>query len=357
MLFEIRTELSYLHMMNDQQPVLSIIMPMFNEAKYIAATLDSLRTNTYPSELFEVLVVNGSSRDDSASIVKTKQSEMVNLRLIESHTHNTPTNVNLGLEHARGKYVLFLSAHTIYEPDFLASLMESYQRHQCSVLGGVIGYQYNNIIGWAIKCAWSSKIGSGDSAYKVTKEVTEADSAFCCVFPRQLWVDVGKFDERLSCNQDYEFNIRVRNHGHKILIDPKITVKYNVKSSFVAHARQYWRYGWFRLYTIAKWPSSMKPRQILPSIIVFTLAISLILGLLGFVTTPLLLSALLIPLGYMGLCLYNGYKSATAESNPPPILGLFVAVAIMLMHLSYGAGMIFSFFSLRWRIMLKPSQS
>lgn len=328
-------------------------MPMYNEEKYIVDTLMSLFHNTYSKDKFEIIVVNGKSIDNCAAKVLELMDTICNLRLLESSTNNTPTNVNLGIDNAKGEFVLFLSAHTIYQPEFLETLMNSYQKHQCSVLGGVIDYYYTNIIGQAIKIAWSSKIGSGDSAYKVTKNLTEADSAFCCVFPKQIWIDVGKFDERLSCNQDYEFNIRVRKLGHKILIDPSISVKYNVKNNFISHAKQYWRYGWYRLYTLAKWPSSVRPRQILPSILVLTLISTLLLGFVGIVGKSWFSASLIIPLGYFSLCFLNGFRAAFKESNYQPLLGFYVGIAIILMHLCYGTGMIFSFFSFKWRKMLQ----
>src|SRR5687768_15128787 len=65
-------------------PMISVIVPVRNEGRFIAGTLEQLLAQDYPAERFEVLVADGDSTDDTRAIVTACASRHANLRLLDN---------------------------------------------------------------------------------------------------------------------------------------------------------------------------------------------------------------------------------------------------------------------------------
>lgn len=97
------------------RPKISVIIPAYNEARDIAACLQSLLRQDYPS--FEIIVVDDGSTDTTASAVKKFP-----VRLIQQ-PHSGPGQArNLAASHAKGKILVFADADMTFAPDFLSRL-------------------------------------------------------------------------------------------------------------------------------------------------------------------------------------------------------------------------------------------
>ena len=65
-------------------PLVSIVVPMLNEERYISGCLDSILAGTFPLEQCEVLVVDGGSVDNSREIVRARLEQYPSLRLLDN---------------------------------------------------------------------------------------------------------------------------------------------------------------------------------------------------------------------------------------------------------------------------------
>lgn len=120
-------------------PFISIVIAARDEADYIGRCLDSLERQTYPTDRFEVLVVDDDSTDDTAQIVAA--AGMDNLRLLsvddrfpEMAAKKRPLSV--GIQHARGEWILTTDADCTAVPTWVAC-MASYMKADA---GAVIGF-------------------------------------------------------------------------------------------------------------------------------------------------------------------------------------------------------------------------
>ena len=102
--------------------LVSIIMPCYNAAPYIAQSIDSVLAQTY--EDWELLITDDGSTDKSVDIIQAYCDKDERIRLERSETHCGPgTTRNKAMARARGQYIAFLDADDLWLPDKLERQM------------------------------------------------------------------------------------------------------------------------------------------------------------------------------------------------------------------------------------------
>ena len=102
--------------MNKLEPLISIIVPVFNEEKTILKILEKLSEIRKWGYLFEVIVINDGSKDQTGQILS--ENDLLIDKKIENKTnYGKGYSVKKGLELAEGKYVVFQDADLEYDPD------------------------------------------------------------------------------------------------------------------------------------------------------------------------------------------------------------------------------------------------
>ena len=102
-------------------PSVSVLVPIYNVERYIAQALDSLRAQTF--EDFEVICINDGSEDSSRQIVQRYLDADGRFRVIDKPNSGYGASINVGIDHARGRYVAILEPDDFYEPDALEKLI------------------------------------------------------------------------------------------------------------------------------------------------------------------------------------------------------------------------------------------
>ena len=118
------------------QPLVSVIIPVYNHGRYLAETLDSVFAQTYSS--IEVIVVDDGSTDDSAKIAQTYSS----LRYVYQTNQGAATARNMGVAASRGEFIAFLDADDSWKPEKLRFQVEYLTQHpEVGILATRV-YQY-----------------------------------------------------------------------------------------------------------------------------------------------------------------------------------------------------------------------
>ena len=91
-------------------PLISVIMPAYNEEKYIAEAINSILTQTFSD--FELLIIDDGSKDDTVKIVNTIDDTRVRLISLHENKGNRYA-ANIGLKEAKGKYIVRQDADDI----------------------------------------------------------------------------------------------------------------------------------------------------------------------------------------------------------------------------------------------------
>ena len=123
--------------MTNKIPLVSVIMPMYNSAKFIPQTLESLCYQTMRD--FEVVVIDDGSTDNSVEVVESFASRVgggLNLHVIKlkKNTGNPGLPRNVGIQFARGKYIAFLDSDDLFTKTALEELSTLAEQYQAEVI-------------------------------------------------------------------------------------------------------------------------------------------------------------------------------------------------------------------------------
>jgi len=323
------------------QPIVSVIIPCFNEARSIQALLQALYDQSFPRTNLEILIADGLSTDETREVITQFQvthPDMLIL-IVDNPKRIIPAGLNRAIELAQGEYIVRLDAHSVPYPDYIERCIEAITSGLGDNVGGVWEI-LPGADGWvpeSIALAAAHPLGVGNALYRLGGKPQLVDTVPFGSFHRSLIEKVGGFNEQLLTNEDYEFNVRIKKSGGKIWFDPQIRSRYYARSSYVNLARQYWRYGFWKLRMLRKYPETIRWRQFIPPL--FALSIPLLV-FLGFVH-PIFYKILVVEISiYLGVLLIVGLQSA--GKNQKFLYSLGVPLAIIVMHLTWGYSFLWS---------------
>jgi glycosyltransferase involved in cell wall biosynthesis len=319
------------------KPTVSIIIPCFNEEATIGSLLDAIHRQTYPRNLVDVVIADGLSEDGTRAAVAGFRQKHPGLavRVIDNPKRTIPAGLNLAIRDAQGEILVRLDAHSAPIPEYVERCVRDLELGKGSNVGGVwtIAPGSHGWIPEGIAAAAGHPLGAGDALYRLGGEARAVDTVPFGAFRRTLVADVGEFDESLITNEDYEFNVRIRKRGGVVWMDPEIQSTYVARSTLRALARQYWRYGYWKLRMLARDPSTLRWRQALPPLFVLSVTG---LTLAGLAWRPAAIMLACILLIYVIALSAAGIQLGFSHRKPALIPGSILAFATM--HVAWGAG-------------------
>ena len=137
--------------LNLSHPVfITVIIPARNESLSIKKCLDSITAQSYPSQFFEVLVIDDHSSDDTASIVQSYSASNIRLISLKDYTGNERLNsykkkaIEIGASLSVGKLIITTDADCYAGPDWLKSFASFYEKYQPAFIAAPVNINYNN---------------------------------------------------------------------------------------------------------------------------------------------------------------------------------------------------------------------
>ena len=214
--------------------MISVIVPCLNESEYIEQLLESLLGQS--AKNFETVIVDSDSDDDTPGVVRRYATQhSLNIKLLHNPRRTIPTSLNLGIQNASGEIIVRLDAHSCPASNYIEQCLLALRDSGADVVGGAWDVKPGDgtMIAAAIAVAVSSPLGAGDAAYRLNRnQAQEVDTVPFGCFRRQIWEDVGGFNEELFTNEDYEFYLRIRQRGGRIYFDPRIRCEYYARLTF-----------------------------------------------------------------------------------------------------------------------------
>ena len=312
----------------------SIVVPCLNEVATIGHLLEALHDQSWPIADFEVIVVDGESEDGTRGVVTDfiGRHNQMTLRIVDNPARSIPRALNLGINAASGRYIIRLDAHSVPASDYVERCVAALERTAAANVGGVWDIQppVDTWIARSIAAAAAHPLGAGDARYRTGGPEGQADTVPFGAFDHEWLERIGPFNENLLSNEDYEYNLRLRQAGGVIWFDPSIRSTYFARGTLRELARQYLRYGYWKGQMLKRHPSSLRLRQALPPL--FVLGIVL-LGILA----PVAEWARILLLLQMGL-----YAATTA------VVGLIQSMRLRDLSLALGMPLALWTMHLRW---------
>jgi glycosyltransferase involved in cell wall biosynthesis len=315
--------------MTDHAGLVSIIIPIRNEAAFIEATITSILNQDYPDTL-EVVIADGMSTDGTRAILDRICQEHSNVHYVDNPTGRTPNGLNVAIEASNGEIVVRCDGHAELPPDYVSTAVAVMRETGAVNVGGIQHAVGITPMQRAIAYAMTSRLGVGDAKFHFGGEPGEVDTVFLGVFRRDALAAAGLFDESLTRNQDYELNIRLRGNGGIIWFDPRLRVVYRPRRTLRALWRQYFEYGTWKRRVIKMHPESTRLRQLIPPLFLIGLLISAVLAF-----TPLRWLSVIVPGLYLALLVGTTVVQLIKQRD---IAALLFPAAVGTMHVSWGAG-------------------
>ena len=320
-------------------PSVSVIIPCRNEEKTIHLVLDAIHAQTYPRELQQVVIADGFSEDRTREQIESFKTSHPDLdvMVVNNPKRIIPAGLNAAILASSGDLIVRMDAHSIPNPDYVALCVDALERNVAQNVGGVWNIQpgSNSWIARSIAAAAGNPLAVGDARYRFTDKAAYVDTVPYGSYKRELFNQIGLFDETLLANEDYELNTRIIQSGGKIWLDPKIRCVYFARSSLRALSKQYYGYGYWKFQMLKRYPETLRWRQALPPAFILGLFLLLLAGI--FWKPALILFAIALGL-YLLVLLGVGIHMASKKSDILLIIG--IPLAIITMHFSWGAGFI-----------------
>lgn len=315
------------------RPMVSLIMPIRNEAAVIEASLERLLRQDYPAERTEIIIVDGASDDETVDRVKAVIAEHGHREITLLHNPHriVPISLNMAIQESCGEIIVRMDGHAFMADDYITQSVQAIIDHDADVVGGPLETIGASRFGKAVAFAQSSPAGIGNSHFRYANKGVEVPTVGFGTFRRSAFERAGLFDESMVRNQDYELNTRIRNTGGRIFLDPRIRASYQARSSLRGLWRQHVQYGWWRVETLRRHPDSARPNHVLPLLLVAGLLLPLPLLRLG-----LIRRAWMALLATYGTFVGAGTLAQVRRGARTELAS--VAIAIMAMQCGYGLG-------------------
>ncbi|MEO8256952.1 MAG: glycosyltransferase family 2 protein [Acidobacteriota bacterium] len=317
----------------DSSPLVSVVVPVRNEAGFIADLIGAILQQDYPGDRVEVIVADGQSTDGTRDILASLQVNQPRLIVIDNPGRIVSTGLNLAVARSRGDIILRIDGHAIVASDFISRNVALLAEHpEAWSVGGPIRHAATTTFGKAVGVAMSHPVGVGNALHRYPEHEGYVEGAQFPAIRRDVFDRIGMFDERLVRNQDDEFNYRIRQAGGLIYVSPRVRYRYFVRERIGQLFKQYFQYGFWRIPVIEKHRRPTTLRQVAPTLFYAACAVLAVAG--WWWSEPLL--ALTLPVAYaiaLGLA-----GAATIPANDLRVSAC-VPVAIATMHAGYALGL------------------
>lgn len=311
---------------------IACVMPFFNEAHHLPGVLASLETQTLPYERLTFIGVDNGSQDGSDALFEEWLSRTgFDGRLVRATVRSIPFALNAGLgEVAATDIVVRLDAHTIYAPDYLATIDHAFATLPQDVwcVGGaptphLTETDYGRALGIAL---YSNPLGLGPADYRAAATTTrEVSTVYLGAWRPGVFARLGLFDERWQANEDCEFTERIRANGGRVFRVPVRSGRIVTRGP-VGTIVQWSRYGFWRMQTFKQYPQAVRPRHVAVP--------AALLGGLGLALSEV--RPLLAPL----YALYALAMILNRRRGEPPAVTLGSLAFFPLVHAGYALGLI-----------------
>nr|WP_308221294.1 glycosyltransferase family 2 protein [Microbacterium aerolatum] len=321
---------------------MSFIMPVLNERAYLEHAVASVLAQELqgPSELVLAL---GPSTDGTTKLARHLAAEDDRIRLVENPAAHIPVGLNAAIRASRYPTIVRVDAHSELAPGYAQRALATLARTGAANVGGVMRADGRTPFQRSVARAYNSPIGLGGGAYHGTTHEGEAESAYLGVMRRSVLEEVGLFDETIRRGEDWELNLRIRQAGHKVWLDPQLSVTYWPRESWWRLARQFRATGAWRGELVRRYGRSNGLRFFAPPALVLNVILAVIVGILQLARVLGGLASLVASIVYLPLIAYAMLVAAMAlrpGDGRTPRERLWTLAVLPTMHLAWGYGFI-----------------
>lgn len=215
---------------------LSVIVPCFNAGNTIGMQLDAFANQEW-SELWEIIIADNGSTDNTLAIVQEYQQKIPHLRIVDASSKSGAAHArNVGAKNAKSEALAFCDADDVVSPSWVAAMGEGLTKYD---------YVAGRSEHWKLNEPWLVKVFDGEEGNGVYFEHPYLPLVSGNNFgvKRKLHEAIGGFDERLLKLQDVDYGWRLQEAGAKIHEIEGALVHFRVRENISDICRRAWLSG------------------------------------------------------------------------------------------------------------------
>lgn len=194
--------------MNREINIVSVIIPCYNDGKFIHGAIKCILNQTYQN--LEIIVVDDGS-DDSNTIQILEKLEYPNTTVYKKDNGGPASARNFGIQRCKGQYILTLDADDKFAPEFLEKGLQILETKP--QVGMVTSYLY--------RISKNDKTKKENKGGEVSNFILQNEASASLLYRYECWVDAGGYDEDIPGFEDWEFNINVTKQGWLVYSIPE----------------------------------------------------------------------------------------------------------------------------------------
>jgi cellulose synthase/poly-beta-1,6-N-acetylglucosamine synthase-like glycosyltransferase len=212
-------------------PKVSIIVASYNNQDTIGECLQALLAQDYPKDSFEIIVMDGVSKDNTVKIAEQYPVKVISIRL------NCPAAYNYAFNIAAYPVLGFVDSDAKIEADWLKKLVPHLAEPNVSGVSGSID-TWNKGNPWARSIGYELK-----TRYQRIGKYTGRIATMNLLLKKEVIAEVGGWDEKLPSQYDTDFGFRMASKGYKIAYEPSAVCYHYNRPTLKAYYRQQLQYG------------------------------------------------------------------------------------------------------------------
>ena len=313
-------------------PSVTVIMPVLNEESHLEASVNSILSQSYPTEI-ELILALGPSHDETNAIAKALAKKDKRIKLLDNPRGLTTVGLNAAIKIAKHDYIVRIDAHSEPAENYLQDGIRILIEQDADEVGGIMHAQGRSAFQKAVAYAYTSRWGIGGASYHVGGQAGEAESAYLGIFKKSALERVGGYDEAIIRGEDWDLAQRIKRTGGKVWFSPELKVTYWPRGRFDRLVKQFYSTGVWRGDLTRRDIGGASKRYFMPPLLVLGILLGLVLLAFGQLIGVIPAAAYL--LGITLVAVLAGGLSLKARAA--------LVIALATMHLSWGWGFIRGF--------------
>lgn len=202
---------------------------MYNNPNGIELLIHSLNAQNYPKDLYDILIIDNKSNDETVKVIKNNITNLDNFNLYsENYRSGSYAARNKGIKLSMGKILAFTDSDCVPLNDWISEGVKKLQTSSYNCGGGKINFTFQGQ-----KPNIHEKF---DSQTKLNQEFYITNLHFAATanlfIRREVFENIGYFNAELISSGDLEFGQRLKNNNEQIVYIPNAVVNHPARSTF-----------------------------------------------------------------------------------------------------------------------------
>ena len=315
--------------------IISVCVVAYNEERALPDLLECIKSQDYPHDKIEVVLIDSMSDDTTKTIMKRfsdENKDFKNIQILDNPGKKQAMGWNVAIKNYRGDAILRVDAHASIPFDFVRKNVEVLESGEF-VSGGIRPNIIQEKTSWkeTLLLAESSMFGSSAASYRRSEKKSYVKSVFHGAYKREVFDNVGGFDEQLGRTEDNEIHYRIRKAGYKICYSPDIISYQHTRSTLKGMLKQKYGNGYWVALTLKVCPGCLSFYHFVPLCFVIGIIGVCILKAIGYPFFSYLMW------GMYWLCAVL-MSFIAVKGQKKNLYQLSLPILFFLLHVSYGIG-------------------